>query len=465
MLVATALSSPAVCAEVVKLVPSADYFFDEAAQTIWRAVLELTRRKVQVDLAAVQARVGAQVPPMYLADLAAAYPKPPANLSHHVASLRWDRARNEAVRGPLAALLEALRDPAARPDQVRALARTTARVFDVATDLTFMSDPDALAREVGEELARSAQQALYPLGLPGLDVSAQGLPVIVPGAAPGLITTVTGVSGNGKSMVAAMIALEQARRGRRVLYGAWEMGRATTIMLLAMMSLGQDEPTGPWTRTAIVQGKLTAREQQWLKERSREIAEYVRFFPPPFQHEVTRRYRNHDALDVLGTQIADSGCEVYVLDMWERMIPDGRPEDERRALFRQQQITQETRTHGVLVCQQRGKDIEASDDKRPTREGILGSSAWIDISDHTIGVFRPALYKPIPDDLIELLVLKQRYGVWPMAVECTWDGDRVRLSDPRDVTRRLPQSTKADGISGFLDKPAPKQRPHRGKKR
>jgi len=65
--------------------------------------------------------------------------------------------------------------------------------------------------------------------------------------------------------------------------------------------------------------------------------------------------------------------------------------------------------------------VESRDDKRPTREAVKGSSGWIDVGDTLIGWHRPALFKRQPDVTIEALILKQRYGVWPLAVEFDFD--------------------------------------------
>jgi hypothetical protein len=154
------------------------------------------------------------------------------------------------------------------------------------------------------------------------------------------------------------------------------------------------------------------------------LSAWCRFWKQPWGRERGKRWTNDGALDDIHEHIADSGCEVFIADLWKRCLRTTKPEDEEAALIRQQAIADETRTHAVLCQQQRLKDIEQRPDKRPTREGIKGSSAWVDVADTIIGVHRPSLWKNVDDDTVELDLLKQRWGKWPVAVEFDWDGDR-----------------------------------------
>lgn len=430
------LAAALVSDEIRALLPpklSPDLFVDRAHQAVWAALRGMQQQGLSWSVQTLhQLCAGESVELEYLTELMRAYPTPPANVEHHVAALRWDSIRAEAVRGPVTDLLRALRDPTTPRDRVRALGRQVGQALDASVDRRFMRDPTVLASEHAEEMAH---RAVYPYGIDGLDLFEDGSHRIVPGAVPGQITLVTAVSGACKSVFAARIALEQARMRHRVLYGAWEMGSGDTLEMMAIMSLG-------WSRYRVSTGQLGAGELAQFRDRMEAIGTYVRFFDPPFHGQVVRKYDNNAALDELYRCVADSGAELTVLDLWERCIPDGQPEEERRALFRTQQIFKQTKCHGLLVCQQKLKEIEQRADKRPTRSTILGSQAFVDIGDTILGLHRPGQWKPIEDSSLWVGILKQRRGRWPLAVEFDWDGDRCTIQNGRTVEYDAPGASR-----------------------
>jgi len=179
------------------------------------------------------------------------------------------------------------------------------------------------------------------------------------------------------------------------------------------------------------------------------IAERIAFLAMPFRRKSGEKPNNDRNLDILHGYIADSGCEVFIADLWKRLLRDASPEAEEDALIRQQSMAEETRTHGILLQQQRLKDVEQREDKRPTREGIKGSGAWIEVPDTIIGVHRPALWKRMDDNKLEGIVLKQRYGKWPLAVEFDWDAERGSITGGRPIDYDRPgEVTELD--SDFL---------------
>jgi hypothetical protein len=227
--------------------------------------------------------------------------------------------------------------------------------------------------------------------------------------------------------VTARIALEQARKRRRVLYGAWEMTGGVTLELLATLSLG-------WSRHKVAIGNLDDDELIEFGDRMEAISEFVRFVKLPFGRTPRDRWTNDEALDAVHGYIADTASDVAVFDLWKRGLRDDKPSEEEFALIRMQTIADETRCHLILCQQQRLKDVEKRNDKRPTREGIKGSGAWVEIPDTIIGVHLPSLWQGnLPDNVIELILLKQRYGKWPLAIEFDWDGDRATLTNGRQV--------------------------------
>jgi replicative DNA helicase len=445
----------------LKLKP--DAFLVKEHAEIWIALSELARRDLEYDPATLRTIAGTRVDEEYIAQLLDGRRGTPANLDHHVSMLEWDRARVEAVRGPLSQLLESLKDPTTPPERVRAYAQAASSMFSQGASTSLLREPTGLVQSALAQLRSKRDQACYPFGIEGFDRHDDGRWRMVPGMAPGLITVLTGVPGSGKSTVTARIALAQIKAGRRVAYGAWEMGDEQTLMLLAAMDLG-------WGRTKLQTGDLTDDEEKVLGEKMEELATHVRFVMPPFSPRTMvsggagrERVTNDRVLDQLHAVLSDVGADVFIADLFKRLLRRIEPDEEEQALVRIQAIAADTRTHCLLLQQQRSKDVEARADKRPTREGIKGSGAWVEIADTIIGVHRQALFKNIDDVTIELDVLKQRWGAWPMAVEFGWDSEFGAISGGREVSINV--SLDDEGVDGFLDAPVKKaKRMQKGRK-
>jgi replicative DNA helicase len=431
---------------------SPDAFLVREHVEAWQALTELARRKLDFDSATLQQLSGGRVDGAYLMRLAADRVDVPQNLDHHIAMLEWDRVRIEAVRGPLASLLDALKDPITPPERVRLFAKQLAASLEHGTTSSLLREPMALVQSTMTELRMRRDRACYPYGIPGLDMQDDRQRWrMIPGAAPGKITVVTGVPGSGKSTFVARVALAQAEAGRRVAYGAWEMGDENTLELLAAMRLG-------WSRYALSTGAITEEQELQLAEEMERLGQYIRFVAVPGAPKVTGshvargdRATNERALDQIHAVLSDMGADVFIADLWKRCLRQIEPDDEEQALVRQQAIASETRVHCILIQQQRLKDIEQRPDKRPTREGIKGSAAWVEVADTIIGTHRQALWKNSTDDTFELDVLKQRWGTWPMAIEFDWDSDKGSITG--GVTVRYDPEEEgmfSNGPSGFL---------------
>lgn len=444
---AAALVDPATRASLLARLPP-DTFLTPEHRVAWATLAECERLKLAYDPATVAKVSNGEVDPDYLARIAAARPDVPENLEFHVEALLWDRQRYVALTGPVSSLLNALHNPKETPDRVKGLSRAVQQTFDGWQVRQHTYDPEELIRDqVAVIKSRIAGHAVYPYGIAGLDFydpdrardTLHARRRLIPGSAPGQVTIITGVPGSGKSTAVARIALGLARQRRKSLIGAWEMTGGTTLELLACISLG-------WSRSDLTEGKIGHEQLRMLEARMREISAYVRFMKNPFRRRARGAKSSNEAnLDIIQGEIADSGCDVFIADLWKRCLKDARPEEEEEALYRQQSMSEELKVHSILVQQQRLKDIEMRPDKRPTREGIKGSGAWTEIADTIIGVHRPALWKPVDDVVIEFDILKQRYGQWPLAVECDWDPDRGMISGGRSIPYDQPVTSGTAG--------------------
>lgn len=412
----------------------ADSMYGKGHSEAWAVMQELLRRKLSYDPATVRQLSAGAVDTDALDSYIEARPEPPPNLPHHIERVKWDRARVECVKGPLTAFVESLKDPNADPATVRALAKRVGGAFDGFGDKRYLRDPQALVREQSAVLTeRRTGRAVFPYGIDALDryspgdtrterhgnqtrlVDIAGQPRMVPGTKPGDVTTITGSSGGGKTTVTACMVLAQYEARRRVLYGAWEQGSGMTLELLAAISLG-------WSRTDVMIGNYTEEDQRLLEEEMERIGEFVRFFELPFGRKRGEKQLNDLNFDLIQEHISDTGADVFVADLLHLAMTEHAYGQEDDALYRMKAISLEEKCHTIQLQQLNTKKLvsEGADD-RPTREAVKGTGAWIAVSDTVIGTYIPSLSKDVAADRIEFLVLKQRYGIWPQAIECEFD--------------------------------------------
>lgn len=437
---------------VIKL--SAEHFIAPEHKVIWEALCELVRRKLAYDPATIQELSGGTVDTEYIESLVSMRPELPDNLDFHVDRILWGHARVTVAVGPTREFLLALKDPTSDPERVKALSRQIPMALDGYEDRRYLLDPDALRhRQIADIRERMKGRGSFPYGIKGFDADQEtGIIRLIPGSFPGGITTITGVSGSGKTTTAARIALgiiAPKENRRKVLYGAWEVESGMTLEIMSCMSLAS-EGNNEFSRSRLLTGKITEDELSILEQRMEVIGRHVQFLANPFRRQKTGKERpsNERNLDIVQGYIADSGCEVFIADLWKRCLADTDPKEEELALWRQQAMVEEMKVHAILCQQQKLKEVEATRDKRPRRDTIIGSSAWVDVSDTIIGVHRPALWKNVSDTTIELLILKQRFGKWPIAIECDWDGDKGLIMNGREIPfERAPDNDTDDAFA------------------
>jgi replicative DNA helicase len=439
------LTAALVSADMRKILVSKftpEHFFEPKHKVIWAALCEVERRKLAFDLPTLQS-VGKDVDVQYCRDIVALNPVPPVNIDHYADRMYWDYARLTAANGAIKQLVMAVNDPNSEVGRVKALAKQVGESFNDYHEKLHFRDCLDLMREIrsGVEEAR-AGKAIYAFGIQRLDTYEDGKPRMIPGLAPGLMTAITGSSGHGKSILTAMIVLAQARLKRKVLYGAWEMNSARTLQLLGCMSCGFDRSR---LKMKDGEGGLTEEELELLMVRCKAISKYVTFMDTAFSRKKGEKASNERNMDILQTHIEKSGAAVVALDLFKRCLVQTKVDEEEQAIARAQAMALELQVHMILVQQQRLKDVEKRPDQRPTREGIKGSAMWVEAPDNILGVFNPSKVKDIVDNTFEIVVLKQRDGVWPMAVEFDYDPATTILTNGRTVPYNL------GGSEGSID--------------
>src|SRR5262249_26015261 len=154
-----------------------------------------------------------------------------------------------------------------------------------------------------------------------------------------------------------------------------------------------------------------------LSAEEERLAARVKFLKkPPLSHGGEKAVTNVSRLMWVGSEITRVGAQLFVGDLLHRVLEGGEPAELARACDAALRVAQDTGAHFLAVHQQLHKDLEKRPDKRPTREAIKGSGGILEASHTVIGVHRRGLWKSVDDDAIELIVLKQKNGLWPFSV-------------------------------------------------
>jgi hypothetical protein len=348
----------------------------------------------------------------------------PDNLNWHVETLRWDATRARIIRGSVPELLKVLKDPKATPEQLASAARAVARAAEGgAAGRKHIHRHEELKRASRAELAaRVAGGNFWATGYEAIDTS------LVEGVMPGNTSAIVGLSGSGKSTFSADFAVRLAEQGRRVLYGAWEMRVQAVLDVMAAARARIPLET-------IVQGENLSKEEIGEVNAAFDwAADHITFMSNAFfDTEQKGRPSNVRSLDTLEGYIAESGCDVAFYDLWERCLEDLSYDGVTKALYRQQDMHRRYNLHGVIVHQLKLKEVEQRPDKRPTRESVKGSGAFVEVPDLLFGVHRDAQFKKVADDSLEVICLKQRMGKAFWSVRFDWAGEMSLITGGEQV--------------------------------
>jgi len=400
-------------------------FLAKQHATCWRAMRQLCDRKLEYSPDALRQLIvaeGGTPDDDYLLELHNAAEVVP-NLDWHISTMRWDATRARVLEETVPALIADLQTATVAQDEAVGKARAIVKALG-GGGRRHIHRPEELARSWKAELQeRRLKGNFWSSGWPALDGK------LTEGLMPRRTTVLTGLPGSGKSTFVCKLALLLANLKRRVLMCTWEMPSRSTLDVLACALLDID-------MRRLMQGELTDEELKRCGQAADWITRRIRFMENAFFDQIQQQKgkpNNDRNLDILEGYVAESGCDVLIMDLWERCLVDLSPEGVTRALYRQQAMHAEYACHGILVQQLRLKDVERRADKRPTRESIKGTGAYVEVADLIFGIHRDAQFKSVPDDAMEAICLKQRKGVANFAVRFGWRPDSCQISGGVEV--------------------------------
>lgn len=440
---------------------SADEFLVPENAAIQRALKVLVEGGLDYDPVIFRRLVqdeGVEVDDAYIAGIEReAFETPrPENLDWYVQTLRWDATRARVLQGPIIEIVKSLKNPKNTPDVVAAQARALLRGVEGGGGRRYIRRKDELRHTYKTEIRNRREKGnFWSIGYDAMDEN------LTEGTMPGRTGLVVGLSGSGKSTWTADVVQNLAKEGRRVLLGAWEMGSVSIIDVIIAQ-----RTRVPISR--IIGGDFNDDELHLIDEAAEWITERVTFMDNAFFGDDVRggrgsRRSNEKSLDVLEGYIAESGCDVVVMDLWERCLVDLSYDGVTTALYKQQNMHERYNVYGLIVHQLRGKDVEGRADKRPTREAIKGTGAFVEVADQIYGVHRDAQFKRVPDDTMEVICLKQRKGKPNWAVRFDWAPEMGLITGGVEVPYDpgLEASEEFGDVTDVAVKRGPKRRPSR----
>lgn len=420
VVIGAALADVDVCRKLVHRL-SADEFLAKHHGVIWRALRKLSDARLEPTPDVIRRFVrDAGGDKAAIDHVGSIVPEVPKNLDWHAETLAWDATRARVLTGQASELVLKLRDPSVDRSDIVTSANAVARALNDTGGRRHMRRPGEVRRQYRAELAaRRVSRNLYPLGEKVFDDN------LTEGFAPGRLTVSAGLPGAGKSTVWVALAIMLAKRGRKVLYCAWEMPVDSALDVFVSNLTGIE-------LKRISQGDLDDSESDRIDGAVTWVLKHITFMGNPFFDRARSGSKpSNDAnLDVLEGHLAESGCDVAVYDLWERMLHYRKPDDVSAALYRMQDMHVEYGIHGVVINQLVLKDVEKRIDKRPTRESIKGSGAFVEVADLILGIHRDGQFKNVPDEHLETICLKQRKGIANWAVSWKWDGAKCSIKSP-----------------------------------
>lgn len=383
----------------------------------------------------------------YLRTLLKEY-EPTRNVDFHVERLRVDAVKLAVLAEDVPALVRECEDPTAPPERIAHLGRAiAARAERNARGLVHSGDGlvDGYYEEL--RLRRILGGEVEGFGFRILD-STMVRGFSVPGA-----SLIVARPGYGKTTVLANFIRNRARAGKGTFVCGWEMSRTDYLDMMVSAETGI-----PAAVLSNAVGTLTEEQKlavQAAVERYRD-PEILEIQENPFTRLERPKdrfadvnLRNLDFFEGTLRSVAASGKRVVAIDVIGKMLHDRRPDPVTQVLVYLFELARGLGLH-LLVLHHIGRSGAKG---RPTLEDIKNSGAFEEEADNVFALDRPMLraspaHRRRMTDSLDVYLLKQRKGPFPLCVRYHFDGSRFALTDEVEMDVAMLDKEDDEGPDG-----------------
>lgn len=361
------------------------------------------------------------------------------NLHFHLKRLRYSTAKYELKAIDIPRLLNYIDDESVEPDELKREIRSLSKYNEILTGKTYSETGISAIEDY--RIRKHNSVGFRSTGFDALDNGINGDELsLTVGVAPGTVGIISARPSVGKTIVGTQLARRINNAGYSVNYCCWEMKPESIKDILACQWInekrfqGEDYPNVSLKR--IVQGEYN--DHYAVLDALESIFGSNTFHlmdnPTYDRHIYDKANRNiysvrdiNDIrMDVLEEEISNVKADVWVFDLWERLLASTNAADIAIALSRMQWMANHYKKC-FIILQQINREYSKSFNKSkmitaPKMEDIKNSGAFEEVADWILTLHRPGLYRDIPDNTIEMYCRKQRLGPWPWAVSYNYNG-------------------------------------------
>jgi replicative DNA helicase len=251
---------------------------------------------------------------------------------------------------------------------------------------------DDLKEAFADITERRTPEGLIPTGLTTIDLMTGGL-------WPGLLTTIAGRPGMGKSAIGLNIAINAAIAGKKVLFLTLEDTRKFAV--LRLLARFADVDLLRLVHRTVPEGEF-----------SKLLEGICKLDGLPFWLDDTSGLSSMQIRSKVMAHAVEHGCDLLVVDHLLEVQEDG-AENETQAVSRAarniRDLIKEMHIPGVLLTQL-NRGVENRQDKRPTLADLKQSGKVEEVSRVVVMLYRQGYYDDNDNPLVEAIVAKANHG-------------------------------------------------------
>ena len=367
------------------------------------------------------------------------------NLHFHLKQLKYSTTKYELKAIEIPRLMNYLDDETVQPDQIKRELRSLTRYSEVLTGKTYSET--GLSAIEDYRMRKHNAVGFRPTGFDALDIGIDGDECsLTVGAAPGTVGVIAARPSVGKTVVGTQLARRINKLGASVNYCCWEMKSESIKDILACQWVHEKRKEGfdypPMQLTKFVKGQYN--DHYATIDALTDIFCTNTFHlmdNPTYDKSIydkserniySVRDINEIRLDIVEQEVSTVKADVWVFDLWERLLASTNAADIAIALSRMQWMANHYKKC-FIILQQINREYSKGFNKSkiitaPKMEDIKNSGAFEEVADWILTLHRPGLYRDIPDNTIEMYCRKQRLGPWPWAISYDFNGAYSSIS-------------------------------------